>query len=157
MHTRLFASCLLLPVCMAAQTPAHLKAAREVLELGGFPAALQAEDSAFVGQYLRVSPAWEPYRDILQEWADSIYNWRNLEPALSAKLAQVYSLEDLQALAAFYRTPAGSRWVAIRPQLQLYLNQFALSLRVRLSPSMNAKLRDRARRLHQELPPMRSD
>jgi len=111
------AGALLLPARAAAQggtagtppTASHLAAARELLS------AMHLEEVSAVGvkvmldTQISATPAMEPYRAVMTEWANEIFASEEARAAFAALYASTFSEAELRQMTAFYRSPLGQR------------------------------------------------
>ena len=153
---RLLVFSVLLTARLHAQDSNRVRTAREILIAGRYEDALLATKAAFV-QRLHANTLWEPYQDILQEWADSIYNWPSLAASLSAELSQSFAQDELDTILAFYRSPGGAKYMAWKVRFNTEFAQWIASNDARFRPSLVTKLRTRAAQLQAPLPPLKSD
>jgi Uncharacterized protein conserved in bacteria (DUF2059) len=135
-----------------AQSERHLAAAAQVLELNGLQETLHITDSAYVAAVMRSSPLWEPYRDVLQEWVDHVYDWDVVRPALAQRLAANFTEAELAELLAFYQKPLGKKLLTLRPQLQRDLMDLTFTAMEHYQPELKSKLRKRAVALNRPVP-----
>ncbi|MFV0295209.1 MAG: DUF2059 domain-containing protein [Hyphomicrobiaceae bacterium] len=107
----------------AEPKPENLAAAREVMTLAGsakqFDLVVQQMTGIMTAQYIQQKPA---QAEIIKKTFGELYNrFVTRKGELMDKIAVIYanslSLEDLQAVAAFYKTPTGKRFVAALPNI----------------------------------------
>jgi uncharacterized protein len=126
--------------------------ARRILEITNYRDVLRISDSAYVEATIRASPQLGPYRDVVQEWADHVFDWERIAPALAERLTAEFSAQELQQLLAFYETPLGKKVIASRPALQRYMTSLAYGATEQYRPELLRKLRTRARELNRTTP-----
>ncbi len=89
--------------------PSHMAAARDLLQAMQVEKTALASARAMLEQQLAANPAMAPYRATMLEWAESLFTTPEAMDAFAAMYAEAFPEEDLRQLAAFYRTPLGTR------------------------------------------------
>jgi hypothetical protein len=95
---------------VAAQSASHLGAAHELIALTHQAEANRESDSAYVDWLLTRSPELKSYTDIVRAYADAVYDWSAIEPALAQNLTLMLTEAELREVGRFLRTPAGRKW-----------------------------------------------
>ena len=98
-------------------TPSSLQAAREVLEITNAKSVMRATMQASFDAQIEQMPAMEPFRPVMEEWADKYLSWDIIAPHLAEVYAQTFTEQELKELIAFYRTPLGRKVAAETPEL----------------------------------------
>jgi len=112
----LLACALLLPARAAAQdgttampTPSHLAAARELLTAMHLEEVSAAGVKVMLDTQISATPAMEPYRGVMTEWANEIFASEEARTAFAALYARTFTEAELRQMTAFYRSPLGQR------------------------------------------------
>jgi len=66
---------------------------------------------------LKQMPALAPYRDIMDRFMKKYMSYASLKPDMVKLYAQTFTKDELNDLAAFYRTSTGQKAVQVMPQL----------------------------------------
>jgi uncharacterized protein len=112
-----------LPLRAQAPGPARLAAARELMEVAGvakqfdevMPVLAQRLGEAFVAVAPdKASEIREVFGQIAVKFVD---RKGELIEQIAALYAEKLSAEDMGAVVAFYRSPAGARFIAIQPEM----------------------------------------
>lgn len=115
-------------------------------------ALMNASDSAYVEQLIVSAPSLGDYRDILYDWALSVYNWDRLAPLAARRLTQDFSEAELQDVVTFFKSTAGRKWVERRGGLQVYLTQLTTAAATEAWPELLRRIRVRAAELQRPMP-----
>jgi hypothetical protein len=99
--------------------PSHLAAARELLDLMGIKEAAMSGVIVALEQQMEVNTALAEYRDVIEEWARSVFASERANREFAMMYAEEFSEPDLRALIAFYRTPVGRRLAASQSRLMM--------------------------------------
>jgi hypothetical protein len=84
-----------------------LKLQQEVLSL---------PESMIDGEISR-NPGMAPFRDLMVAWLKKYMTWPAMEPQLTQLYASNFTEEELKAMAAFYRSPAGQKASQKMPEM----------------------------------------
>jgi hypothetical protein len=113
-------------ICVAAKaqttpniTPAHLKAAEDVLLASGAGAQLKENTLSMIKQASANVPADKKpkFIEIMNTFTDKYMNWDLIKDQMAAMYAQQFTEKELKDLAAFYRSPLGIKLNQKQPVL----------------------------------------
>jgi len=93
-------------------TPSHMAVARELMEAAQVQKAAMAGVELTIGEQVRANPAMSRYRQVMMEWARSLFTSQEAINAFAALYADAFTEEDLRQMVAFYRTPVGQKMAA---------------------------------------------
>jgi hypothetical protein len=105
-------------ICIAAKaqttpaiTPAHLKAADDVLLASGAGAQLKENTLAMVKQASANVPAdkKDKFIQVMTTFTDKYMNWDLIKDQMAVMYAQEFTEKELKDLAVFYRSPLGTK------------------------------------------------
>jgi hypothetical protein len=102
-------------------------------------AARKAQFDAIVKQ----QPQLAKVRDVFDAWADKYLTWADTRPLLAQLYARTFTDDDLRAVIAFYRTPAGQNLVAKQPEILQQAAAFGAELAAKHQPELQAMLLSR--------------
>jgi len=117
----LIAAALLAAAPAAAQPSAeHAQAAREVLEVSrtreSFARGFELGMASEMAQTGELPPEMVA---TIRRLFDEHFKWKELEPEFIRMYTDIYSLDELRQLAAFYRTPLGQKMAETAPELAI--------------------------------------
>jgi len=75
---------------------------------------------------LRQDPSMAQQQDVLMAFLDKYIGWEAIRGELADMYMQTFTLEELQAMNAFYITPTGQKVITIVPQLVQKRNMMAM-------------------------------
>ena len=137
-----FAALLLLAAPAAAQeepTPGEVQAVRELLEASGtretFIRAIELGMAEAGGEDL--TPA---VRQVVREFMDEHFRYEDLEPEFIRIYTDLYSEEELRAITAFYRTPAGRRMAEVAADMAVRSQRIAMARMQARMPELMQRL-----------------
>lgn len=97
-------------------SPGEMQAVREFLEVTRvremLPRTMEAMFSGALGD--QMPPG---FADVMREFMTEHFRYERLEPGYIRVYTELFTEEELRALVAFYRTPAGQRFVELTPEL----------------------------------------
>lgn len=102
---------------LAGISPARVRAAERVL------VAMRAEELLTKGMEPTIQAMFEQqpdmreFEDIFREFFAEALAWDEMRPEMIRLYAEVYTEEEMDAMAAFYETPIGQRLVAKMPEV----------------------------------------
>ena len=126
--------------------------AAELLAVTGLRESVHQSDSSYVAHAVALDPRWLPYKDILAQWADEVYDWSRLRPLLVQRLVKAFTAAELRDVLQFYRTPVGQKWVRVRPLLQRDVTDLMFAAEQRYRPELHQRVLARAAQLHRATP-----
>lgn len=120
------------PALAADGEAAKSAAAEELLLAMGIDRTLEEIQDNKLAAISAQQPGMIPYKDTLKAFLSKHLNWEALKEDLVAIYAAEFTTEELQALTAFYRTPAGQKLAARTPAIKaaenrLYVVRFNLN------------------------------
>jgi len=68
-------------------------------------------------------------------------SWDKIEPIFVSLYADTFDTDDLKAMIAFYKSPAGQKWVAKQPELQAATMQKVQELIIAAQPKIQAAVK----------------
>lgn len=77
---------------------------------------------------------------VLREFMDEHFSYEELEPDFIQAYADQFTEEEIRAFTAFYRTPAGARFVERTPQLTVAIQQATMGRMMSLMPQLMQRL-----------------
>jgi hypothetical protein len=124
MKTLILAAALLLcaaapAAAQEAPSPGEMQAVREFLEVTRVrdnfarTVELMLESSMITGDE-DLPPG---FADLMREFMGEHFTYEVLEPGFVRVYTELFTEEEIRALTAFYRTPAGQRFVELTPEL----------------------------------------
>lgn len=119
-------ACLLLLFVLGATARAdatsHLKAAEELATIAAGPESVRTGfDTSLEPMFANLARQGAPaemiteYRQALKDWFDTEIKWAELLPLLAKLYADEYTEEELNAILAFVKTPAGQKMIQRTP------------------------------------------
>lgn len=117
---------LLLLACLAAapaaaQTsgapPERLAAAIEMLEAMNTPAEMEAGMEMMLQQQMEMNPMLASMEGVMRDFLSRHMSWDALREPLGELYAERMTAEEMRAVTAFYRSPAGRRLADLAPEL----------------------------------------
>lgn len=100
-------------------TPAHFKAAEEVLLASGADKEFKTSLKAVVDQYGEQVPLEkrDKFKQVLNDFLAKYADWESVKDNLTSMYAEAFTEAELKQLAAFYRTPLGKKVIEEQPLL----------------------------------------
>ena len=95
-----------------AHAPAHMAAARELMEAAQVQQAAMAGVESMIAEQVRTNPSMARYRQAMLEWARGLFTGEEALNAFGALYADAFTEDELRQLVAFYRTPLGRKMAA---------------------------------------------
>lgn len=146
MKTLILAAALLLcaAVPAAAQeepTAGEEAAARELLE-----ASRTRENMALTLQGMMERGMGEDLppevRDVLKRFFQDEFRYEDMEPGLVRMYADLFTEEEIRALTAFYRSPAGQRMAELTPEIAVRSQQISMAIMEAATPRLMEMLQE---------------
>jgi hypothetical protein len=100
-------------------TPAHLKAAEDLLTSSGASAQLKGNIAAMINQSSANVPAdkKEKFVGIMNAFMNKYLNWDLIKDQMAAMYAQEFTEQELKDLSTFYQSPLGKKMNQKQPVL----------------------------------------
>jgi uncharacterized protein len=116
---------LALALTIAAAAPAiaqpyaasHLAAAEELLDAANVRGAMDAGLESMLGAQLEQQPMLRELEGVMREFFATYTNWETMKPEFARLYAARFTESELREIAAFYRTPVGSKLARETPAL----------------------------------------
>jgi hypothetical protein len=105
------------PAPPAPVPSAHEQAVVELFKLMDVERTMLAGANAVLEAQVQGTPALEPYRDVLFDWAKKYLTWETMGPALVKLEMETFSESEVRELIAFYRTPTGQKALTRMPEV----------------------------------------
>ena len=100
-----------------ADEASHRLAAERLLDAAGTPTAMRAAMDSMLQMQLRGAPQLAPYEGVLRTFLEKHVSYEALKDELLALYVADFTEAELDEIAAFYRTPTGTKAVARLPML----------------------------------------
>ena len=127
-------------IATAGEAVPHKKACLEMLYASGVPEMLKRAFDSQLENQIRAVPELEKIRPQLTEFYKKAFSFKALEPELCTLYMKHYSLEDLKAITAFYRTPAGKKKAKVDAVLSAELGALFLKHSQKKMPELQKLL-----------------
>lgn len=105
-------------------TPGELALVREFMEVSRMretmARTMEAMLESGLGEEEEVTPG---FTDALREFMAEHFRFEAMEPGFTRMYADLFTEDELRALIAFYRTPAGQRMVELTPEISVRTQQ----------------------------------
>ena len=100
-------------------TPAHFKAAEDVLLASGADKQFETSLKAVVEQYSEQVPLEKrsKFKQVVNDFLAKYATWDNVKDNMTSIYAEAFTETELKQLAAFYRTPLGKKVIEEQPLL----------------------------------------
>ena len=106
------------PAPAATPVPAsHAAAVQDLFKAIDIQAEVKNMPDAMIASEVSRNPGLEPFRDVMVNWLKKYMTWQAMAPELTKLYAANFTEEELKAMAAFYRTPAGKKTLGKLPEL----------------------------------------
>jgi hypothetical protein len=100
-----------------ADEASHLQAARDVLAAAHMDQIYGKTIDQILDMQLRSSPQLADMREPMKQFFTKYMGWDALKDDMAKIYAQTFSEDELKQIAAFYRTPAGTKMIEAQPDL----------------------------------------
>lgn len=125
-----------------------MAAAQELMTVMDLGAVTRATTETMLENMFAQNPSLEAFRDVFMTFFDEHLRWEDLRDDYARLYAEVYTPEELRALAEFYQTPLGIRLLETTPVVSARGTQIGEAaiqphlpeLQRRLSEAMEATL-----------------
>ncbi len=112
---------------LAVADDASLKEAELLLQTMGTEAALEQSMSQMLQVQLQQNPALAPYKGVMQAFFNKYTGYDSLKQEMAQAYADVFTLDELQQINAFYASEVGQKVVHTMPQLMAEGAQLGVS------------------------------
>jgi hypothetical protein len=124
-------------------SPGEVAAIREMLEVS------RTRENFIRGMELGMEAAGmtemdSRMRKAVRDFMDEHFSYEELEPDFIRAYADQFTEEEIRALTAFYRTPAGARFVERTPELTTAVQQATMGRMMDLMPQLMQRLMEAA-------------
>lgn len=108
--------------------------------LGGKDQMLEIQ-AQLVDTVMIASPDLRDYQPTVAAWAQEYLQWNQIRERLAAMYRNAFSVEELDAIVEFYRSPAGLKLVLLMPTLLRESSQIGLDIAAAHRPELIDMLR----------------
>lgn len=149
---------LLLPVLSAwggspeAPGPAREPAARALLEAMDAAAVSERALTGTVENMVRADPGLADYRAVLEKLLRRYAGWQRIEPDVVRLYAETFTVAEMQAIADFYRSPAGQKLLQHQVALTVRVSELVRDRMLEHMTEIELALKLRQRQLEQTPP-----
>ena len=108
------------PAAAPAATPipaSQSAAVQELFKTVDLQAEVRAMPDAMIASEVSRNPGLEPFRDVMVNWLKKYMTWQAMSPELTKLYAANFTEDELKAMTAFYKTPAGKKSLLKLPEL----------------------------------------
>lgn len=106
------------PSPAATPLPAsHAAAVQDLFKAVNLEAEVKSMPDAMIASEVSRNPGLEPFRDVMVNWLKKYMTWQAMAPELTKLYAANFTEDELKAMSAFYRTPAGKKTLQKLPEL----------------------------------------
>lgn len=125
--TLLLATLLLVigPVHLLADEASHRAAVKQLFILTAMQQKIEESVDSVLALQIAQNPALRDHETVAREFLERHIGWNSLEDALTGMYLTEFSEEDLNAMNAFYDSPAGRKVIERLPVLVQKRNQLA--------------------------------
>jgi hypothetical protein len=116
----LFLAVLVISPCIAKADGSdadHQAAARELLQTMHMDKLLADSTNTMLDMQIKQNPALEPYRQVMLDFLKKYMGWDATKDDLAKLYADEFSIEELNQMTTFYKTPAGQKLVSKQSEL----------------------------------------
>lgn len=86
----------------------------------------------------------ERMRKVVRDFMDEHFSYEQIEPDFIRAYADQFTEDEVRAFTAFYRTPAGTRFVERTPELSVAIQQATMGRMMQLMPQLMQSLTEAA-------------
>jgi Uncharacterized protein conserved in bacteria (DUF2059) len=140
---------------LGAQSAANQKAALELIALQNLKSMNRMADSAYVDWLLGQNPELAEYRAIVERHSHRVYDWPTVKLEHVRILTELFSEQELDELAAFWKSPIGRKWAATAGTRLRAGGEFLDRRFIEFGRLFHAELDDAARRRGHRRPVVR--
>ncbi len=124
-------------------SPGELAAIREMLEVS------RTRENFIRGMELGMEAGGmmemdDRMRKVVRDFMDEHFSYEELEPDFIRAYAEQFTEEEIRAMTAFYRTPAGARFAERTPELTVAVQQATMGRMMELMPQLMERLMEAA-------------
>lgn len=83
-------------------------------------------------------------REVLREFMDEHFSYEELEPDFIRAYAEQFTEDEIRAFTAFYRTPAGARFVERTPELGIAIQRITMERLTEALPQLMQRMMEAA-------------
>ena len=126
-----------------APSPERLRAAGELLDAMNMQETLTRTADVAMKQQMAQAPVMAQFEDILRDFMTRAMRWEDLRADYVRAYAEVYTVDELNQLRAFYGTPLGRRLLATIPELSARSMDITNRRMQQLMPEMQRRMMER--------------
>jgi len=120
-------------------SPSEVEAIREMLEVSrtreNFIRGMELGMEA--GGLLELT---DELRQVLRDFMDEHFRYEDMEPDFIRVYADLFTEEEIRGLTAFYRSPAGARFVELTPELTSQVQQITMQRMTDAMPELMRRI-----------------
>ena len=95
----------------------HTEAALKLFEAMQLNITYEKSIESTVDMQIKSNPAIGPYRKVMLEFFSKYMSWNSLKDDMAQIYVEIFTIQELQELTAFYTTPVGKKAALLMPQL----------------------------------------
>lgn len=125
-------------------SPGEMEAVREFLEAMRMREMLPRTIEAVMdGEMMGTEEMPEEFMDVMREFFAEHFRYEDLEPGFIRMYTDLFTEEELRAVTAFYRTPAGQRFVELTPEMTARTQQITSEVMEDAMPALMQLMMER--------------
>jgi hypothetical protein len=93
------------------------EAAYRLLDSIGAAESMRASIDGMLEVQLQQAPAMAPYRKVMREFFEEYMSYDSMKHDFVALYVELFTVEEMEALAAFNETPLGQKSIRLMPQI----------------------------------------
>ena len=124
----------------------------ELLAVMGLKASFLAVKSSIIANRIQSDPRWGPYKDVLQQWADEVFDWNKFETSFVKLLTQRLTRDEIVQIIKFHQSPLGKKWLGFKHALQQDMTGQLNAADQRYRAELRRRVQRRAADLKQPVP-----
>jgi len=107
-----------LTLLLSAQAEEDTKqVAFEMMESMGLDQVMADMLESMLDQQMQAQPTMRPFKNIFRDFLTKYLSYDNIKDPMAELYADSFTAEEMRAIAAFYRTPAGAKSLKLAPKL----------------------------------------
>ncbi len=144
----LFVSCASSPKTYKDDTP--LKAAERLLDESGSNEIFTKTIEKLIDSQIAQTPDIAPYRATLLNFFSKYMSWDSLKPEMAKMYAEMFTVEELNEMADFYRKPVGKKAAQLMPEIAVEANKLGQKRVMEHMAELIQMLADEEKRINSE-------
>jgi len=126
-----------------AMPPSHQAAGERLLRAMNAEKTIERTMELMFESMFAQDPDMAKVQDIMREFAAEVVDWETMGPEMLRAYVEIYSEEELNALAAFYESPVGQRIIEKTPELTARLGLLNQAQMQEKMPELIGRLMER--------------